>query len=373
MKAILYLVTVFFWFAQSSYVSYISPALQGMGAGASLIGAIVGIYGFVQLATRIPLGIIADKRNLQKFFIIIGAGMAALGALGLYISFSPIGFLIFRAVAGGASSTWLCFTVTYASYYSEKESVNAMSIINSANYFGKLIGIIIAGLIASRFGVRSIFLAASIAGVLSFVLSFFVKKPELSNKNVSVKELLGVMKNKHLMMISFFSMAVQFVCYSATYGFASLVAKDIGATNGQLAITGLITTVFLFTVSVCSGKFLIRRLGVKKLLITGAAAMLIYCAGLGFVSSLSVLFILQGIAGIGEGLLFPILTGMCNAKTPPEKKTAGMGVYSAVYGLGMTIGPIITGSMLDLFSYRITFCLLALIPLLLIVLIIKKI
>lgn len=360
-KEILYMTTLFFWFSQSSYLSYIGPTLRTMDATATLIGMVGGVYGFVQMACRIPMGIAADKYNLQKLYIILGGALAAASGLGIFVTFSPMGFLIFRALAGLASSTWVCFSVTYAGYFEESESPRAMSMLNSANYTGKLAGLLLVGLIANTFGTRMVFIAAFLAGVICFILSLFVKPARPSAHPLTVGELLGVMKNKNLLVTSCFALVVQFVNFATTYQFSPIMARRLGAGDFTLAAANMVTTAVLIIATVSAGKFLLKMFSARTLLMFGLACLSIYCFGVGLADKLYILFILQAFAGMGEGLCVSILMGLCIKEIEPEKKSTAMGVFSAIYGLGMTVGPIFMGILIDSFGYTPAFMVIGII------------
>lgn len=54
------LATMFFWASEYCHVPFFTPYLRTLGLSATLIGFLVGCYGFTQLCIRIPLGIFAD-------------------------------------------------------------------------------------------------------------------------------------------------------------------------------------------------------------------------------------------------------------------------------------------------------------------------
>ena len=55
------------------YVRILSPYAEMFGASLSLIGLIGGSYGFVQLLTRIPLGLLSDH-GLRKPILVASRG-----------------------------------------------------------------------------------------------------------------------------------------------------------------------------------------------------------------------------------------------------------------------------------------------------------
>ena len=72
-RALLLTITVFFWFAQYVYIPYQTPYLSSLGIAAGVSGVILGAYGFSQMAIRIPVGVMADRRSRHKWFIALGA------------------------------------------------------------------------------------------------------------------------------------------------------------------------------------------------------------------------------------------------------------------------------------------------------------
>lgn len=87
-------IVVLFWFAQYVYVPFQTPYLIGMQVSSSMVGIIIGIYGFSQMALRMPIGIMADKNGHHKFFIIVGVASSALASIFRILLSPEIGFLL---------------------------------------------------------------------------------------------------------------------------------------------------------------------------------------------------------------------------------------------------------------------------------------
>lgn len=62
-----------------------------------------------------------------------------------------------------------------------------------------------------------------------------------------------------------------------------------------------------------------------------------------FVDSKGWMCIVQGFNGFSQGLLFPPLLGMAIETIPHEKRATAMGIYQALYALGMFGGPFLAG------------------------------
>lgn len=324
-----------------------------MGATATLMGFVGAAYGFTQTVCRVPLGVFVDIFNLHKKMIVTGAVLSCVSGLGIFITFSPAGFLIFRACAGLASATWLCFTVTYSGYYPKEESSNAMSMIISANHIGKLVGFLIVGTLAAS--MRNAFLISSAGGVAAIILSLFVKPPPAGGQKYAFKDFIPVVKNKNLIMSAVLALIVHFIMFSTTYQFSPIILINLGADTFILAAVNIVTLSVLILSAVSAGKFLTKRFGEKNLLLFGLACLAVYAVGAGFAKNLAQMFALSVVAGLGEGFSIPMLTGLCIRDIEREKRSTAMGIFSAVYGIGMTVGPVITGVVTDAFNMRTAF------------------
>ena len=355
-RIILYLTTLFFWFSQSSYLPYISPSLAALGASATMMGLVGGAYGFTQMVCRIPLGYLADRYSLHRKAIVAGTVLSCASGLGIFITFTPAGFLIFRATAGLASATWICFSVSYSKLYPKEQSASAMSVIMSASHIGKLTGLILVGSLAGR--TQNVFLIAAAGGVTAVLLSAFIKRPPESPPSFTAKELWGVAKNKTLLKFSCAALLLHFITFSTTYQFTPIILLGFGADDFTLAAANIVTLIFLVLSTISAGKFLIKKFGEKRLLLFGFGCLAVYAFGAGFAKNIAQMYVLQAVAGLGEGFGAPILTGLCFKDITPEKRSAAMGIFAAVYGFGMTFGPIFTGRAVDIKGMTAAYCMI---------------
>ena len=80
--------------------------------------------------------------------------------------------------------------------------------------------------------------------------------------------------------------------------------------------------------------------------------MSVYLVILAFAGSAMAILLGQIIAGFGFALLSSLLMSECVRGIPPGEKSTAMGIYQAVYGIGMTIGPVYMGRILDSLGVR---------------------
>lgn len=352
-KSIFSSVMVLFWFSLYAYVPQMTNYAKEMGASYKLIGLIAGAYGFSQTILRIPLGILSDKLNNRKIFILIGLFSAILSALLVYIFPSPITLLVGRLLAGVASATWVNFTVLFISYFKPFESAKAIGIATSNSKIGQLFAMFIGGFLAIKYDVRSIFLMSIIFGAIAFLLGFFIAEDNTSPINEKEKipgSILTVIKDKRILQLSFLGSLVQFISYSTSFGFTPLIANNIGANNLQLSYLSVVYTLPQILFSIISGTILVKKLGVKNTLLLGFGMTTVTCFITPFVPNLILLYTMQFVSGVGNAITFPLLMSMVIKDVDKNLMTTTMGFYQAAYGVGMILGPIILGSVGDLFG-----------------------
>ncbi|HAN44414.1 MAG TPA: hypothetical protein DCP97_03385 [Ruminococcaceae bacterium] len=287
----------------------------------------------------------------------------ALSALGMYALQNPFGFLLSRLMAGVASSAWVSFTVLYSSYFDKDKASAAVTILSSANYGGRLLSYLSVGLAVSAFGADSSFLIAFIVGSAGFVLSFFITDIKVNREPLKLSELMLVVKNKTLIAATALAIIEQIVCFATFQTFTSDMLKMAGAGDSQLSLLNAMLTLPVVIVSLAAGKLLIKRFGEPVIICAGFLLKALYCFVLPFAKNIALLYLLQFIGGMGTGLAFPVLNGLCIKDIEPQKKTTAMGFYQAMYSIGMTLGPIIMGFLVAALGYAVSFAIIGAISL----------
>jgi len=353
-KALLCAITAFFWFAQYIYVPFLTPYLFTLSMTATTVGLIVGAYGVTQLILRIPLGITVDIVRNHKLFIVIGTFLAGASSLGMIISPSPVLLCVANGLSGVASSTWISFTVLFPVYYEKSEGTKAIGTINFFSNAGRLAAYIIGGIFFERIGIRGLFVVSFAAGMAGCILALFVRREtEATPVNISVGGLVPVMRQRRLLFSSITSALVFLVLFGTVYSFTTSTAKNLGATGLELAMFAV-----LFSAAGMLGSYFV---GTKYLLLLAFLLLGAYCFGTAFSLSVIPFFPLQVVAGLANGLLAPSLMAYAIRHVDAGRKSTAMGFYQSVYCLGITMGPVLMGFLVDHASTTTSFIIMALV------------
>ena len=342
-RQLLGLVIVFFWASEYAHVPYFTPYLKMLGFGASAIGIMTGTYGMTQMFVRIPLGIVTDITSGYRKVVIMGTVFTTVSSFGLIFAKS-VWFIIFcRFLAGVAASTWLAFSVLYSAYYDPSEGVTAMTNINVYNNAGKLLAFAFGTLVATFFGYRYPLVVSFLVGLVAIVLALQLKEVPIKKEPMKISTLLTTFRNPNVLIPAGFAILLQMICQGTVFSFTSSVAEMLGASRLEIGInTSLFTIVQVF----CGGW--IGRNFVKKVSNTMAVSVGFACFAIssvlvGIGPNIWFLYVAQIIGGMGNIILMSLLMAMCIRTVPIQSKSTAMGLFQAIYGLGMTAGPVLIG------------------------------
>lgn len=360
----LFLVTALFWSAQYSYTQFINPELERMGMNAAYMGLVSGAYGLTQTLLRIPLGITADRLGRQQPFVILGCLLATLSCAGFLLFYSPAGFLLSRGLAGAASAAWVSFTVLYSAYFPHHEGPRRISHLNAANMMGRLAGFFLVLFIIPRLGLKSAFTLSLIAGAMAFLMSTRLAEAPHARQGIRLSRMLQVAKDPYLLACSVIGILTQALAFATYYGFTVNVAKGLGADGKLLTWLNIALLVPTLVMNYLVTGRLLKRYTGRQLATAGFLVGALYCALVPLARNLPQLFALQILGGTSSTLTFGVLIGQSVRDIPQHLRAVAMGVYQAVYGIGMTLGPILMGLMIDAGGLKTAFMAMAVFALL---------
>ncbi len=358
-KITLLLATGIFWFSLYLYIPFLTPFLISLGISATLAGIIFGVHSFTQLALRFPIGIQSGALGKQKPFILMGMLFSAAASMIMYLFPSPAMLFVGNAVSGFSSTMYVAFTVLYGKYYDSSQTGKAMGTIGAFVEAGILFSFLAGGVLYQQAGIRSVFFVSFCAAIAGLVVSFFVKEEPQKKEVVKMEEVLGLLKNKQLLVSSILCILIKAVVFATAYSFTPKVAQDIGANGVQVGVS---SAMFIGS-SVLGSLFVATKAGAKlgsvKMSVTGFLILGAYSMVIPLIHSIPMLMAAQLIGGLGYASLTAIFMANAVKDLKEDQKSAGMGLYQALYSAGSTLGPILLGIFADSFSYLIGFWVIA--------------
>lgn len=185
--------------------------LQELGADPVLIGTILGVNGFGMALAQIPAGYLSDRigrRPLMWFTWIMGVVAAVIMALAQDLTVFVIGLVLY-----GLTSAALAPMNSYVAQARGDWSVGrALSFTSAAYNVGATLGPLTGGLIAERFGLRSVYIVASGFFVISTLILLFIRKQPVENTEVHEKS-PGLLKNPRFVLSLGMILMIMFALY----------------------------------------------------------------------------------------------------------------------------------------------------------------
>jgi predicted MFS family arabinose efflux permease len=358
-KALILLTVILFWFSQYIFIPYQTPYLYALSVIPSLVGIIVGAYGFTQMLFRIPIGLMADSIGKHRCFIFIGVFSS--GVASLFRAFCPgtAGFLIGSLLSGLAAAMWISFMVLFFGYFNPEELQKAAGLIIGANNLGILIAFITGTILYDRFGMRFLCLLGSAAAVLALASALLIREPRREFRGLPMSELTCVFRDRRLILFALLALIQQGIQVSTSMSFTTQVAKSRGADGSQIGVCSILYILVAVLSSCAATTKAFRRIRVSIWIPAILDCLTIYCLLVPNLPSVGWIDAAQVLSGLSTGILFSLCTSEAMKNVPPEKHSSAMGFFQAVYALGMTLFPILTGTISSRFGIRTAFYCLA--------------
>jgi EmrB/QacA subfamily drug resistance transporter len=139
----------------------------------------------------------------------------------------------------------------------------------------------------------------------------------------------------------------------------NLAVADLHADFPHVAVGDLSWVITIYAIAFAAllapGGRVADLVGRRALLTIGAAVFTTMSIAAAAAPSLGVLLAARGLQGAGAAAMIPASLGVVLADTPPEKRAAAIGVWSAAGALAAAAGPAIGGVLVDVAGWRSVF------------------
>jgi EmrB/QacA subfamily drug resistance transporter len=126
----------------------------------------------------------------------------------------------------------------------------------------------------------------------------------------------------------------------------SRIRLDLGATIGQLEWT-VNAYNLSFAVLLITGAALGDRYGRRNLYAAGLGLFTLASAAGALAPDVGVLIAARAVQGAGAALILPLGLALLSAAFPAEKRGAAIGIFSAITGIAVALGPLVGGAVVQ--------------------------
>ena len=335
--------SLFWWFSLYIYVPVLPIYSKDLGSSLQFIGIIVGSYALGQILFRIPIGYLSDRLKSRKLFSVLSGIVSFLGSLYLFISNSPNDILIGRTITGVAAAGWVAISVYYSSFFPRNERFKSSTIILSSNMLSVFLGTFLSGYISDLISIKTCFLLSMVAAILSSILFLFSKeKPFDAKSQFSTIQFISLLRNKLLICLCLIGIFIQFITFSINFSYFPIYLNELSFSDSIVGNLVAFYTLASFIGTISSPR-LIKRFGLWKIFIYSAILIGLTTLITPLFENLFLLIFLRLIGGIGGGIIFSSCMSSIVRGFQENYQASAMGIFQAVYAIGMFFGPILSG------------------------------
>ncbi len=335
--------SLFWWFSLYIYVPVLPIYSKDLGSSLQFIGIIVGSYALGQILFRIPIGYLSDRLKSRKLFSVLSGIVSFLGSAYLFISNNPNEVLIGRTITGVAAAGWVAISVYYSSFFPRNERFKSSTIILSSNMLSVFLGTFLSGYISDLISIKTCFLLSMVAAILSSILFLFSKeKPFDAKSQFSTIQFINLLRNKLLICLCLIGILIQFITFSINFSYFPIYLNELSFSDSIVGNLVAFYTLASFIGTISSPK-LIKRFGLWKIFIYSAILIGLTTLITPLFENLFLLIFLRLIGGIGGGIIFSSCMSSIVRGFQENYQASAMGIFQAVYAIGMFLGPILSG------------------------------
>lgn len=328
-------------------VPFLPSYAQGLGASATQVGLIFSGFSLSRTISTPIVGMIADRGEI-KSFMLVGLFLYTLIALTYVFATTPETLIIIRIFHGIASAFILPLAMSYIALIAKQGQEGLyMGSFNMALFLGLGSGPLIGGVITDYLGINAAFYCLSILSFISGILTLFLLPPMRTSSGekvgMSLRIIMRFSPMKGLLIFRIMNAAGR----GCLLAFVPILARGSGLSlfeigvliSSNIFITGLLQRPF--------GK-MVTHDNTIYCIVAGSLISALALASLPFGWDFLSFFSIGALMGFGGAIAMPAASVMTVEYGRDLGMTSTMGVFEAARGVGMVLGPVISGVVMDI-------------------------
>ena len=350
-------------FATITGVGIVVPLLpvyaHDLGAGGLYIALIFSAFSLSRTFFLPYFGRASDRKGRKPFII---AGLLAYAFISLAFIFSNnIETLIaIRFVQGIASAMIMPVTQAYVGDITlpGREGFS-MGIFNISVFFGLSIGPLAGGFIHDHYSLNAAFGCMGILAFIAFALALVFLPPtqyeQAKNRERTPATWNILLKDRNVSGLIFFRFTYT-ACIGTIWSFLPVFAQsEFSLSSSSIGILVMLG-VFISGLLQTPMGYLADRINRKFMGVLGGLLTCYAILSLGWSQGFYDMFLANVLFGLGGGISMPAVTALAVAEgNKADSMGSVMGLFTMGHSLGMLVGSMAAGLMMDLFNLRQAF------------------
>jgi MFS family permease len=317
--------------------------LRESGLSYTSVSTVLAAVGFGSLVSQIPMGAFVARFGQRTVMLIahlvIGVSVALLGVVSVTIALVSL-----RFVSGVGTSAWFLSRHSFlTSNVSPAIRGRASSVFGGTTRFGVLIGPLLGGAIAARWGFTAAFAVTGLLSALGVVPMLFAAVAESATETVDRQPLMTVIRERWRSLLAVGTVQFGFITVrTGRYAVIPFLGAAIGLSVSQvgaLVAFGSAAELVLFPLA----GWLMDRYGRLAAVVP---SLLVFSAGLvlaGLARTVTSLFVAAAVIGLGNGLGAGTMITIGSDLAPQDHPAGFLSVTGMMRETGRVLGPLLVG------------------------------
>ena len=343
-----YLLMLVFAISLQALPPIFSNIMKDIPFSNSQAGLLMSAYSILGIFIPFLVAIFKNRFDLKRM-LIVALIVVIIGLLGFSLSSSYTLLLIFRLISGAGTAILIVISPLLITMFFDKKNIGiAMGLFNTAVPLGTVVSANLFGYLNLYFDWKAITTGIVVfAIVILAIVSFFLVLPVNKRKDDSTSFQLQFNMGSSLWFVGIIWMITngQLLAYT-TFAPKFFQLSGMSVQKAGL-LTSLIMLVPIFLTPIVG--IIIDKTNQKKpFLLIGS--IIVGISFFSIVTSGLTSFLWSIALGIGLSLVPVCIFSLVPEVVKPEHTSMGLAVITASSNIGITIGPLILGSVLDITS-----------------------
>ncbi len=315
-----------------------------LGASFAQLGFLMSGYAFTYTLMSLTSGRISDKIG-RKNILLASLIISIIASTGYYFSTTPFMLLTFRTMEGMSRGIlWPISEAIIADNSTRKTRSMAVGNFTTAYGAGATAGTLASGYIMEYLGLKAVFPFYPLIGMIVFITSLTgIRENNNSSPEAQFKIFDSVLwkELKNIWPVCYIGFCYSGFLYSI-WGLLSMVADSFAITARGIGI------IFAFfwgarLIAFTASGHVVLKFGKKRSLLTGLVFSMISLSNFLIADNFSLIATASLTAGIGLGIIFPVIITLTTDLVTRENRGFGTGLLEFFMGTGMIVNTTMSG------------------------------
>jgi predicted MFS family arabinose efflux permease len=330
---------------------------QDRGLSMTMVGIIILVGGLCSAISQALGGVLSDRFG-RRPILLIAASVSILLYSGLAVLIglsAPVWAIAIAYIAGRSilTTTRPVISAMVADFTSKERLTEAYGILRIGANIGWAAGPAIGGYLATFLPYGWLFgIAPLTCGIVSLIIFFFIRESSHGmSRGAGFRSMLAIANDRNFLVFAVISLLL-FIVMGQMISTLSIFTVDmLGFSTAQfgllLTLNGLIVIFFQYPMTLA-----LRRLAKFRALILGSLLYAFGYLSLGWITQFEWALVAMAVITGGEIIHAPVSLAVIGELSPQDQRGQYMGLYGLSQTIGMAIGPLLGGVLIDAFPFN---------------------